>query len=82
MFILPYSRPYKFDRKLQFVVRFFCSVLKKDKLQNEILNRKKTLIYKKIQLIYFVTKNGNTLALLKVKGIMGIVGIRALQLRT
>ena len=30
------------------VVLLFCSLKEKDKLQNEILNKKKTLIYKKI----------------------------------
>ena len=43
------------------VVLLFCGLKQKDKLQNEILNKKKTLIYKKKS--NSLTNNENTLAL-------------------
>ena len=39
------------------VVLLCCSLKEKDNLQNEILNKKKTLIYKKNQQIYIVMNN-------------------------
>ena len=36
------------------VILLFCNLKEKDKLQNEILNKKKTLIYKKTPTLYIL----------------------------
>ena len=62
-----------------------CNVVlkEKDKLQNEILNKKKTLIYKKkLQQIYIVTNNENTLALAHTHKLSHQVNIDLTNVRT
>ena len=53
----------------------------KDKLQNEILNKNKTLIYKK-NLIFIVTNNENTLSLVYTYKLSHKVNIELTIIRT